>query len=129
LTLDLEAKNGKGDTEHRGAIVLHLRAIDAAGAGTISNCNTQLDMERVMRTADFVDCEVFKAAEAVGDAGPMRRSLSDALEKLVSKLDVFIRIGDEIAKVTGRRSSLPRLTFHLGPSVCGLGLESNNNIL
>jgi len=129
LTLDLEAKKGKDDAERRGAIVLRLRAIDTSKAGIIAMRNAQLDIEPVERAADLTDCEVFKAADAVGYAGPMINGLSDALEKLVSKLDVFMRIGDKIANVNGCHSSLPRLTFHLGPSVCGLRLESNNIFL
>jgi len=129
VSLDLDAKEGKRDAKRRGAIVLRLSAIETVEAGTIAIRNAQLDIEPVERAADLTDSGVFKAAEAVGDAGPMISDLSDALEKLVSKLDVFMRIGDEIAKVNGCHSSLPRLTFHLGPSVCGLRLEFNNILL
>jgi len=49
---------------------------------------------------DLADCAVVKAAEAVGDAGQVTIDFSNALEKLVTKLEVFMRIVvDEIAKV------------------------------
>jgi len=97
--LDLEAKKGKGDAELRGEIVLRLRAIDAAEAGNIAIRNAELDIERVEPAVDLADCAVVKAAEAVAEAGPATTDLSNALEKLVTKLEVFMRIADEIAKV------------------------------
>ena len=97
---------------------MRLSAIETAEAGTIANRSAQLDIERVMRWADLADGEVIKAAVTVGDAGPMICDLSDALEKLVSKLEVFMRIGDEVAKVNSSHPSFLRLTFHLGPPVC-----------
>ena len=66
--------------------------------------------------------EVSKAAVSIGDVGLVISNLSNVLEELVSKLNVFMWIGDEIARVNGCHSFLPHLTFHLGPSVCGLCL-------
>ena len=48
---------------------------------------------------DLTDCAVVKAAEAVADAGPATTDLSNMVEKLVTKLEVFMWIADEIAKV------------------------------
>src|SRR5882672_10163208 len=98
-SLDLEAIADNRDPKRRGALVLRLRAIDTSEAGIIAIRNAQLDIERVEPAANLVDCAVVKAAEAVGDAGPVISDLSNALEKLVTKLEVFIRIADEIAKV------------------------------
>jgi len=108
--LDLETKEEKGDAGRRGAIVLRLRAIDTAEAGIIAICNAQLDIERVEPAVDFVDCAVVKASEAIGDAGPVISDLSNALEKLVTKLEVFMRIADEIAKVNRFFGSVIYLT-------------------
>ena len=97
--LDLEAKEGKGDAGRRGAIVLRLRAIDTAEAGNIGIRNARLDIERVEPAVELADCAIVRAAEAVADAGPATTDLANTLEKLVTKLEVFMRIADEIVKV------------------------------
>jgi len=48
---------------------------------------------------DLTDCAVVKAAEAVAVAGPATTDLLNTLEKLVMKLEVFMWIADDIAKV------------------------------
>jgi len=55
LTLALDEKEGKGDSKRRGAIVLHLSAIETAKTGTITIRNAQLDIEPVERAADLPD--------------------------------------------------------------------------
>jgi len=122
----LEAIEGKPEAEGRGAIVLRLRALGSAEAGTIANRSAQLDIERsgVTHAAAIAD-GADKATAMAGSASAAMSNLSDGLGNIVSKLDVFMRIADGIAKVNRFHSSVIFLTFFLGPSVCGPRLESN----
>jgi len=95
----LEAREGKGDAERRGEIMLRLMAIGTAEAGIIALCNAQLDLECVEPTVELADCTVVKVVEAVADAGPVTRDLSNMLENLVMKLKVFMWMANEMDKV------------------------------
>jgi hypothetical protein len=99
--LELRPREGRADDTIKGFLTVRLNTSDPTQTGSIAVSNARRDIERsdIAKLSESEPIQVIKTAVNVV---PQPGEIVTALGNVVSKLDLFVRIVDDAAKVSVR---------------------------
>lgn len=125
IVLDLKGSSGHS---HLGSLVVKFQAITQTEAGNLAMqaAKDDIDTSDINRSANMGDSTAVQAMDAI--QGVPQNDFVNALANVISKLDMFVQLVDNLAQVSRQTYASYELVSHIsaGSSICYHRLADGN---